>query len=180
LIVGRIEAKTTGNLFMRRKPPEIPSELQTQFGEVEYAFGPNVRIRGAATLLGLIFTGIGVLILMLKVAGGMPGGWGETKYLVVMLVFGVAIIFGSRTMPMNWVFVCDRGIVRTRGSAWDGVDWGSIERFEDASMTHKGLAIRQCRIVLKDGSEWGFIADNIAEYSRLGAMLKHKTDTNNA
>jgi hypothetical protein len=43
-------------------------------------------------------------------------------------------------------------------------------------LTHKAVAIRQCRIVLKGGTEWGFLADYIAEYGRLTEVLRRKVD----
>jgi hypothetical protein len=153
----------------------MPSDLEAQFGEIEHAFSPNVRNRRLATLIGLMLTALGVTLLILKVGDLMPGGWGENKFIAFMLVLGGAIIVGARLLPMDWVFVCSRGLVRTRGSAWEGIEWSDIDRFEDASMTHRGIAIRQCRLMLKDGSEWGFIADNFAEYGRMTEMLRQKT-----
>ena len=165
---------------MGRKPPAIPTELQSQLGEVEHAFGPNARVRNLATILGLILTATGVLCLAFEVAGAIPGGKGENAFIAFMLVLGLAVAFGSRTMPMNWIFVCDRGLARTRGSAWDAVEWDGIDRFEDASMTHRQVSIRQSRIILNDGSEWGFVSDHIAEYKWLTEMLKQKIDAKSA
>jgi hypothetical protein len=160
---------------MSRKPPAIPNELQTEFSDVEYAFGPKERIRGVATVCGMVLAGMGALFVFMGIAGKPLIGRSENFIMVFFLVCGVAIIVGARMLAMNWVFVCSRGLVRTRGSAWDGIAWSDINRFEDASMTHRGIAIRQCRLVLNDGSEWGFISENFAEYGRLTEMLKEKT-----
>jgi len=173
-VLGAI-ANSTESPFMSRKPPTIPTELQAELGEVEYAFGPNVRVRVVAILCGLILAGMGALFVVMSIAGAPLTGRSETKLMAFFLVAGVAIIVGSRMLPMDWVFVGNRGLVRKRGSAWDGIAWSDVDRFEDASLTHKGIAIRQCRIVLNDGSEWGFISENFAEYGRLKEILKEKS-----
>ena len=63
---------------------------------------------------------------------------------------------------------------RVCGDAWDGLEWAEMERFEKADFNHKGITARQCRIVKKDGTEWGFQADYVAEYRRLTEVLRQK------
>ncbi|MFL5243122.1 MAG: hypothetical protein ACJ8FY_13530 [Gemmataceae bacterium] len=77
-------------------------------------------------------------------------------------------------MPLDWVFVCPQGLVRSHGDVWDSVHWTDVERFEDATLSHKAVTMRQCRIVLKAGAHWGFLANSIADYGRLTKLLFRK------
>jgi hypothetical protein len=118
-----------------------------------------------------------MFFLLRQGAGGarLPlGDWVGGLLAIPMLALGFVLLIGTRLMPGNWVFVCPRGVVRTRGDAWDSVGWDEVERFEDATLGHRGVTFRQCRLVLKDGREWGFLADHIAEYRRLSELLRQK------
>jgi hypothetical protein len=163
---------------LRPTPPEIPSELLTQFGEPEHVFGPNVRFRLLATLCGIILVGMGILFFVMGLGAGgarLPlADWVSARLAVPLVVLGGVVVLFTRLVPLNWVFVCPRGILRTRGDAWSSMEWTDAERFENASLTHRGVTARQCRIVRKDGTEWGFLADYISEYPRLTQVLQQR------
>jgi hypothetical protein len=163
---------------LRSTPPAIPSELLDQFGEPEHAFGPNMRLHVVAAICGSVLVVMGVLFLLIGLAAGgakFPlNDLVSVKIGVALIFLGAVFLVGIRLVPRNWVFVCPRGLIRTRGTAWDGVGWTDVERFEDATLTHKGLTARQCRIVLKGGTEWGFLADYIADYRRLTEVLRQR------
>jgi hypothetical protein len=159
-------------------PPAIPAELLTRLGEPEHVFGPNVRFRVVATVCGVILLVMGVFFFLLGLGAGgarLPlGDWVSARLAVPLVVLGAVVLIGTRLVPLNWVFVCPRGLVRTRGDAWDGLEWAEAERFEDASLTHRGVTSWQCRILTKDGKEWGFLADYIAGYGRLTEILRQR------
>jgi len=163
---------------LRPTPPALPPELVARFGPPEDVFGPNLRFRFAAAVCGLVFVLTGaVLFLMGLGAGGarLPlSDWISGKLAVPLVVLGAVVVVGTRLVPMNWVFVCSQGLVRTRGAAWQGIKWAEVDRFEDATLDHKGVTTRQCRLLLKDGTEWGFLADYVAEYRRLSEVLRRK------
>ena len=118
-----------------------------------------------------------VLFVMGLVAGGaqLPlAGWVSAKLTIPLAALGVVILIATRLVPLNWVFVCPDGVIRTRGEAWDGIRWVEVERFEDATLGQKGVTLRQCRLVLSDGREWGFLADYVADYPRLAEALSRK------
>jgi hypothetical protein len=56
------------------------------------------------------------------------------------------------------------------------VSWADAARFEDATRAGDVVAVRQCRIVLTDGGEWHFLADYVAGYRRLAAVLRRTMD----
>jgi hypothetical protein len=95
---------------------------------------------------------------------------------VPLVVLGAAVLAVARLLPMNWVLVCPRGLLRTRGAVWDGISWEEVDRFEDATLRHKGVTIRQCRLVRKNGTAWGFLADQVSGYSRLCKVLRRKVN----
>jgi hypothetical protein len=152
--------------------------LTSRFGAPELVFGPNLRFRVVAAVCGLICVVMGaVLFLMGRGAGGarLPlADWVSGKLVIPLVIVGVVVLLGTRLVPLNWVFVCPGGVVRTRGAAWDGIGWDEVERFEDATLGHEGIAIRQCRLVLAGGGEWGFLSDYIADYPRLVEALARK------
>jgi len=165
-------------------PPAVPPELLARFGDPEHVFGPNVRFRVVAALCGVVLVVMGVLffLLGLEVVGAkLPlSDWVSGKLAIPLVAFGAIVLIGTRLVPLNWVFVCPEGLIRTRGAAWDSISWAEVDRFEDTTLTHKhgnvAVTTRQCRIVLKGGAEWGFLADYIAEYGRLPEVLRRKVD----
>lgn len=165
---------------LRPTPPVIPPELLARFGEPEHVFGPNVRFRILAAVCGTILVGMGILFFLIGVGAGgakLPlGDWVSGRLAVPLVVLGAVVFLGTRLVPLNWVFVCPQGLVRTRGDAWDGMEWTEMERFENAPLTHKGVTARQCRVVRKDGTEWGFLADYVAGYRRLTEVLRQRAD----
>ena len=167
---------------MRRRPspPTLPPDLADRFGEPEHVFGPNLWFRAVSTVLGcfLALLGLALFIFGLAVVTAklMPGG---QVYLLLgggLMTVGVAAVAFPRSVPRNWLFVCPGGLVRTRGTEWEGVGWAKMVRFEDASSTSGVVAVRQCRVVISDGDEWGFIADWIANYARLTTVLRQKVN----
>jgi hypothetical protein len=123
---------------------------------------------------------MGALFFLMGVGVGgarLPlADWVSGRLAVPLVVLGTVVLLGTRLVPLNWVFVCPHGLVRTRGDAWDGMEWAEMERFENAPLTHKGVTARQCRIVRKDGTEWGFLADYVADYRRLTEVLRQRAD----
>ncbi|MBS0203927.1 MAG: hypothetical protein JSS49_13565 [Planctomycetes bacterium] len=165
-------------MWVRPRAPTVPPELTSRFGEPELVFGPNVRFRIGAAACGFIFVVVGAFFyLMGWGAGGaqLPlANWVSGKLAIPLVVLGVVILLGMRLVPLNWVFVCPGGVIRTRGTAWDGIGWTEVERFEDATLVDKSIAIRKCRLVLSNGSEWGFLADYVAEYPQLATTLSRR------
>lgn len=161
-------------LPIRPTPPTVPPELTVRFGVPELTFGPNVRVRIAAAACSLLFVLMGVVFFLLGQAGMPLAGWVSGTLGVPLVALGVVILIVVRLAPFNWVFVCPGGVIRTLGATWDGIGWDEIERFEDASLGHTGVTIRQCRLVLTDGGEWGFQSDHVAEYGRLVETLSQK------
>lgn len=159
-------------------PPALPADLLDRFGEPEGVFGPNRRFVAASTAVGLGLAVLGPAFIALGVAaqlGRLPGH--EFYYFLglVMAALGVLAVMVPRQPPSAWVFVCPRGVARVRGDDWEAVAWAEVVRFEDAARSHRGQAIRQCRLVLTGGGEWGFLADRVAEFGRLSEMLRRKT-----
>lgn len=165
-------------MWLRPTAPTVPLELTSRLGEPELVFGPNVRFRVVAAVCGLIFVVMGAVFFLMGLAVGraqLPlADWVSGKLTIPLMVLGVIILIGTRLVPLNWVFICPGGVIRTRGDAWDGIGWTEIERFEDATLGQKGVTLRQCRLVLADGSEWGFLADYVADYPRLAEVLARK------
>jgi hypothetical protein len=162
------------------KPPAMPAELLDRFGAPEQTFGPNVRFRALSVICGLILAALGVLFVMIRLAPrgvrlplGDPAG---AALGVPLLVIGAVAIFGPRMFPTTWLFVCPNGLVRSRGAAWDSLDWSEADRFEDATLTQNPVAIRQCQIVTTKGAAWGFLADWFADYNRLTEVLQRKME----
>jgi hypothetical protein len=165
---------------LRPTPPAIPPDLLERYGEPEHVFGPNMRFRVASGLLGafLFLLGLAFLILGFAAQGAQKMDRGTSKawtFLALLLMtMGTAAIVLPRSVPLNWVFVCPRGLVRTLGADWNAVAWADVSRFEDASLSHRMVAIQQCRIITTAGEEWGFLANNVAGYERLAAILRQK------
>jgi hypothetical protein len=154
--------------------------LINRFGEPEEVFGPNRRFRAASAVLGAFLVLLGLVFFA---AGGgafqgaqPPGGLAYMWLGGGLMTVGVAAGVLPGRVPPTWVFVCSGGLVRARGAHWDDVDWAEVARFEDAALAGGAVAVRQCRIVLKGGGEWGFLADYIADYRRLADLLRRKVD----
>ncbi|MEO2089822.1 MAG: hypothetical protein ABGY75_10045, partial [Gemmataceae bacterium] len=146
--------------------PTIPADLLAEYGDPEQAFGPNNRTRTGFVVIGgasLIFGGLLYAAWICKVPVGQ---WFSTWVATAMMVGGAVVLYGAWKIPMSWVFVCPRGLVRKRGSRWEGRDWSEAVRFEDATIGYRGSSIRQSRLVWNFGPEWGFIADTVADYDR--------------
>jgi hypothetical protein len=130
-----------------------------------------VRFRVVAAICGIVLVAMGILFLLLRLGSGgaaLPLSDGVSgKLAIPLMVVGAVVLIGVRLVPLNWVFVCPHGLIRTQGTAWAGVGWADVARFEDATLSHRAVTMRQCRIVLKDGAEWGFLAEYVAEYGRL-------------
>lgn len=159
---------------LRPVPPPLPANLLDRLGEPEDVFGPNWRFRTTSTLAGSALVLLGfVFCLAGATAREAPGG---QVYLLLsgglMLCGSVAVLL-PRRVPPTWVFVCSRGAARTRGADWEAVEWAEVVRFEDATLAD-GVAVRQCRVVLAGGGEWGFLADYVADYRRLTDVLRRK------
>lgn len=166
-------------MWLRSPPPAVPPEFVARLGDPDLVFGPNVRFRVASAACALVLVAVGVMLFLQGLGPGRAGvplaGWVGGKVGVPLVLLGVVILIGGRLVPLNWVFVCPGGVVRTRGKTWDALGWAEVERFEDASLGGpKGISIRQCRLVLKGGGEWGFLADNVAGYGRLAAELRER------
>lgn len=150
--------------------PTIPPDLLAEFGNPEQAFGPNNRTRFGFVVIGgasLIFGGLLYVAWICKVPVGQ---WFSTWVATAMMVGGAVVLYGAWRWPTSWVFVCPRGLVRKRGSRWEGRDWSEAVRFEDATLG----AIRQSRLVWNFGPEWGFISDTVADYDRLVEVVRAK------
>jgi hypothetical protein len=150
--------------------------LRDRFGNPEHVFGPNLRFRIVAGGIGIVLVVLGIIYFLMAMAGVPLGAWVSAKLTVPMMALGVILLIGTRLVPVHWVFVCPRGLLRRRGDIWDHVGWSEVERFEDATLGQKGVTIRQCRIITTAGAEWGFLADHIADYGRLAELLRHKVD----
>src|SRR5262245_51727059 len=115
---------------LRPTPPSLPSDLVNRFGQPEAVFGPNVRFRVASALLGALLVLLGLAYFVGGVAvmadRGQPGG---PLYLLLggglMAVGGAAVALPWRA-ARTWVFVCPRGLVRTRASEWEAVGWDEV------------------------------------------------------
>jgi hypothetical protein len=163
---------------LRPTPPAVPQELIDRFGQPEDTFGPNARFRVVAGVCGLAVLAVAVVFYALALGAG-GGGLRQGDSANGLAAIGLTAVAGLLlammwAAPRNWVFVCPGGVVRTRGATWDGLGWAEVKRFEDATLGHQGVTIRQCRLMRKDGSEWGFLADHLAEYHRLREVLSRK------
>jgi hypothetical protein len=164
---------------LRPTPPTIPAEFTSRLSEPEQAFGPNLKFRAIAVICGLVCVIMGVVLFLVGLGAQVPlADWVGGKVATPLVVFGAVILFGVR-VPRNWVFVCPGGVIRKRGDLWESVCWDEVMRFEDASLGKTGVAIRQCRLLLADGNEWGFLADFVADYSRLAKTLAQRTGQRN-
>jgi hypothetical protein len=159
----------------RPTPPAIPAELLGQFGDPEHVFGPNLRFRVVAAACGVILLVMGITFFLLGLAGVPLSDWVSGQLAVPLAALGAVVLIGTRLVPLHWVFVCPRGLLRRRGT-WESVGWAEVERFEDVTLGRKGVTVRQCRIVTTGGAEWGFLADQTAEYDQLAGVLRRKID----
>lgn len=164
------------------KPPTIPDELLQKLGAPECSFGPNMRFRVVSVICGIVLLAMAIVYVLMSIG---PNPLPLARGVSDMLTFGLVVLGGfcivaPRLVPAKWVFVCPKGVIRARGSSWDNIEWSQVARFEDASLTSGIATVRQCRIVLKDGSEWGFIADWIGDYARLAQVLKAKMESVNS
>jgi hypothetical protein len=157
---------------LRPTPPDVPQEFIDRFGPPEDSFGPDTRFRVVAGVCGLTVLAVAAAYYVMALLP--PGDTASAKVAIVLTAIAGFLLAGMWVAPRNWVFVCPGGVVRTRGGAWDGLAWGEVERFEDATLGHKGVTLRQCRLLLKDGTEWGFLADRVADYRRLTKVLARK------
>jgi hypothetical protein len=161
---------------LRSTPPAIPPELLNRYGEPEHVFGPNVRVRVLVTLFGAAFFILGIYFLgtsFVKGNDALSKTVGR-NFGSMLAVFGAAMVIITMRLKRNWVFVCSRGLVRTLGGAWEGVRWADVDRFEDATFSHKSITSQACRIVLTSGGTWGFMADHISQYPRLAEVLQQR------
>lgn len=161
---------------LRPTPPAIPAEFLDRFGAPEHRFAPNVKFRVVAAVCGLIFLVMGVVFFALGVARLPLGDLVSGKLTAPLIALGAIVLVGARLVPVHWVFVCPHGLIRRRGDAWEGLAWTEVERFEDATLGDKMVTARQCRIVTTAGAEWGFLADQVAEFDHLAAVLRRKVD----
>jgi hypothetical protein len=163
---------------LRFKPPAIPENLRTQFGEPEDVFGPNLRFRVVSVICGIVLIGMAIIYVVMSIGPNpVPLAGGVSSMLTVgLLVLGAFCIAAPRIVPTSWIFICPRGIIRARGSNWDAIGWDEIARFEDATLKSGITTIRQCRLVLKKGGEWGFLADWIGDYRKLTQVLRTKLE----
>jgi hypothetical protein len=157
--------------------PTLPPDLLARLGEPEGVFGPNRRYRTASAIVGIGLVALGLAFLVLGVAAQLGRLSGHQIYYflgLVMMTLGVLAVKVERQAPPTWVFVCRRGVARVREASWEALEWDEVARFEDASLGHRGVTIRQCRLVLVAGGEWGFLADNVADFGRLTVSLRRK------
>ena len=165
-------------MLFRPKHPAVPLGLLDQMGDPEQVFGPNVRLRVVAVVCGAILIAMGVIFLLLGVGALGPDlplhdKAGRTMGLCLTML-GMGFLVIARTSPLPWVLVCPRGLIRTRGAEWVGIAWADVERFEDASLSRGAVTATQCRLVLRDGTEAGFVADFLADYRGLSDALQQK------
>jgi hypothetical protein len=160
------------------QPPSIPAELLSQFGEPEDIFGPNFKVPIIAAVCGVILLITSLVFFLLGLAGVSVVGLARTTMAAAapLAASGFFALQGIRHFPLHWLFVCPNGLVRRRENAWDTLSWADVERFEDATVRHKMVTVRQCRIVTTSGAEWGFLAHRWAEYDRLSEVLQRKID----
>jgi hypothetical protein len=174
-----------------RQPPSIPDALLNLYGQPEDVFRPNMRFHRLSALLGSILIMIGVAFLVWSVLDArdptvpQDGSSGIRQLLGVgLIVVGGAALFLPYSAPLNWVFVCPNGLIRNRGEVWESVKWDDIVRFDDATLTARGVQIRQCRIVTRSGSEWGVLANWTEDFDRLccvvGQMVNEKKQISNS
>ncbi|HEX3150957.1 MAG TPA: hypothetical protein VHR66_22955 [Gemmataceae bacterium] len=158
-------------------PPDLPADLLDRFGPPEEAFGPNLRFRTLSTLLGGFLIVLGFAGFVNGAALAAARDKSATIYMFLggcLMAVGSAAVILPRRAPRTWIFVCARGLVRARGEDWESVEWDQVVRFDDVSMSSGVVAIRQCRVLLTDGTEWGFLADYVADFRRLMEMLRAK------
>lgn len=167
---------------LRPKPPVIPPDLLDRYAEPERVFGPNMRFRIASILLGtlLLLLGVGFFLIGVTTRQARPQRDGSGGIMILLagglVAVGTAAIFFPMSMPLNWIYVCPKGLIRTRGTVWEAVDWADVLRFEDASFSRGAASFRQCRIITSAGTEWGFLANWVAEYGQLVAVLRQKVE----
>jgi hypothetical protein len=160
-------------------PPDFPPDLLARSGTPEEAFGPNRRFRTASTLVGGLLVALGFagfVYGLFRARAGAPDAGVYTLLFGLLMAPGVAAVVLPRRMPATWVFVCPNGLVRARGDHWQAVKWDRLVRFEDATLSSGAVTIRQCRVVLDDGNEWGFLADYVDRYRRLAELLDEKVN----
>jgi hypothetical protein len=156
------------------RPPTIPPDLIAEFGDPEQAFGPNRRTRIGFVVVGGLLLVFGGLLYAAWICKVPVGQWFSTWVATAMAVGGAVVLYGAWKLPANWVFVCPRGLVRKRGTRWEGRGWSEAVRFEDATLGNRGSGIRQSRLVWNFGHEWGFLADTVADYDRLVESVRGK------
>jgi hypothetical protein len=165
-------------MLFHPRSPTIPDDLLAKFGEPESAFGPNMRFRIVSVICGIMLIAMAVVYVLMSIGPNpLPLAGGVSHLLTFgLIVLGGFCIVAPRIVSANWVFVCPRGVVRTRGAIWEGLEWDRVARFEDATLKSGITTMRQCRLVLHDGSEWGFIADWIGDYRRLAEVMRQKVE----
>jgi hypothetical protein len=150
---------------------------------VEHFFGPKMQLRVVGGICGVILLviGGGFLLVQLSVVGGRLPLRDEVSGMlaVPLTALGGLLLIGTRLAPLNWVFICQGGVIRKRGAVWESLPWAEVERFEDATLGRQGVIFRQCRLVLKNGREWGFLADHVTAYRQLAEVLRQKVAERN-
>jgi hypothetical protein len=152
--------------------PSLPSDVQNRIGDTQDVFGPNRSFRRKSAVMGLALVVLGAVFCGLWISGVRAGGGNLYALLGGMLIVsGTFAIKAPRQVPLTWVFVGSQGLARVRGELWESVAWSEVKRVDD--LTRPGLVqIVQCRVLMHDGREWGFLSDIVADCPRLFEVLK--------
>jgi hypothetical protein len=158
--------------------PALPTDLLDRFGEPEVVFGPNRRFQARSTVMGgvLVLLGLGFCLVWgaSVLARWPPGGQLYLLLGALLMTIGAVAMTLPRQFPLIWVFVCPRGLVRARGEDWEAVEWAEVVRVEDATIPSRMVTIRQCRLVLAGGGEWGFLGTYVTDCRLLTEVLQRK------
>lgn len=163
---------------MPAQPPTIPPDLLERFGEPEHVFGSNVQYRKQSVILGSLLLLVGATFLVFgfldRDAQNFGKGGGALMAILAsgLLAMGFVAVYYPLRAPRNWLFVCPRGLIRYLNRDWDTLPWSDAVRFEDVSLP----LVRQFKIVVANGPEWGFISYWFADYRRLTEVLREKVD----
>jgi hypothetical protein len=169
---------------LRPTRPSVPPELLARFGAPEHVFGPNLRFRVIATVLGgiLLLLGVYFFLLQARILGrGVPlSDWVGERLAAGLLLFAVLLIGGACLAQSTWIFVCPSGLLRTRQRDWDAVAWSDVARYEELPISSGFGSNRTCRIVLKSGETWRIVPDYTRDYHRLMEVLQQRLNGNAA
>jgi hypothetical protein len=169
---------------LRPTRPSVPPELLARFGEPEHVFGPNLRFRVMATVLGgiLLLLGVYFSLLQVRILGrGVPLSDSVGESIAAgLLLFAVLLIGGISLKKSTWIFVCPSGLLRTEQRDWDTVAWSDVARYEEVTFSGGFGSNRTCRIVLKSGETWKIVPDYTRDYPRLMEVLQQRLNGNAA